>query len=292
MANVASGGVGPDAPAELGSILAEHGLEARVCTPEVHELEGCLRTAIAAAPDLLIILAGDGTIRAAAELAGPDGPVIAPLPGGTMNMLPHAVYGRRTWPEALRLALSEGEVRTVGGGRVEGHRFLCGAILGSPALWQPAREAVRDGRLRLAWRRARLALDRAFTGRLRYELDGEARVRGARGKAEALVLMCPVASRALDGEARVLEAAALNVHGAAEAVRLGINAIVRDWREDPAVENQPCRRARIWSPRAIPAVLDGEAVTLQGATEVVYEAAVVRLLAPPGMDTRPERGGA
>jgi len=130
VANVASGGVGPDAPDQLAEILAEYGVKARICTPEIKELSQCLATSLAAEPDLLIILAGDGTARAAAELAGPKGPLIAPLPGGTMNMLPHAVYGVRPWPEALRLALDAGEERLVGGGRVEGHRFLCGAILG------------------------------------------------------------------------------------------------------------------------------------------------------------------
>jgi diacylglycerol kinase family enzyme len=54
---------------------------------------------IDSAPDAVLVLAGDGTARAAAEMAGPDGPLIAPLPGGTMNMLPRAsmatVTGRR-----------------------------------------------------------------------------------------------------------------------------------------------------------------------------------------------------
>src|SRR6478609_8501473 len=93
--NTASGSVGPNAPAELESLLSEYGAGASICSPEAGELEGCLRAAVDSAPDLLIVLAGDGTARAAAQLAGPDGPVIAPLPGGTMNMLPHAVYGQR-----------------------------------------------------------------------------------------------------------------------------------------------------------------------------------------------------
>lgn len=240
------------------------------------ELGECLASCVAAEPDLLVILAGDGTARSAAELCGPKGPMIAPLPGGTMNMLPHAVYGARPWAEALRLALDEGEERLIGGGCVEGHRFLCGAVLGSPALWAPAREAVRDGELRLAWRRGKRALDRAFTGRLRYAVNG-----GPRHKAEALVLMCPVASAALDQEDQVLEAAGLNIQGAGEVLRLGLNALVRDWRDDPAVETHPCRSAKVWSARAIPALLDGESVRLKAATEIRYEPAICRLLAPP-----------
>jgi diacylglycerol kinase family enzyme len=276
VANIASGSVGPDAPDQLAAIFAEYGIAARICAPAPQELESCLKAAVDAGPDLLVVLAGDGTARLAAELCGPEGPLLAPLPGGTMNMLPHAVYGQRPWPEALRLALDTGESRTLGGGEVEGHRFLCAAILGSPALWAPAREAVRKGKVRLAWIRAQRALRRAFTGRLRYALDG-----GARDKTEAMILMCPIASKAMDADAGALEAAALNVHGAAEALRLGVNAILRDWRLDPAVENQPCQVARVWSPQPIPAILDGETVRLGSVIEVRYVPCVARILALP-----------
>jgi diacylglycerol kinase family enzyme len=276
VANVAAGGVGPQAADELAAIFAEYGIAAHICTPQIAELSECLRAGIAADPDLLVVLAGDGTARSAAELAGADGPPIAPLPGGTMNMLSHAIYGVRPWQEALRLALDAGELRVIGGGSVEGKRFLCGAILGSPALWAPAREAVREGKGGLALRRARRALKRAFTGRLRYSLDG-----GGRAKTEALVLLCPVASKALGEADQVLEAAALNVRGAGEILRLGLNAVVRDWRFDPAVESEPCHVARVWSAHSIPAVLDGESVRLRGLIEVRYEPAVCRVLAPP-----------
>lgn len=276
VANIASGSVGPDAPEALARLFAEYGVNANISAPEAGDILKALTRAVDAAPDLLVILAGDGTARAAAELAGPKGPLIAPLPGGTMNMLPHAVYGVRPWPEALRLALEKGEERLLGGGEVEGHHFLCAAILGPPALWAPAREAVREGKARLAFLRAQKAFRRAFTGRLRYSLDG-----GQRDKAEALILICPIASKALDTETAALEAAALNVHGAGDALRLGVNAIVRDWREDPAVEHQPCKIARVWSPQSIPALLDGETVRLSGLTEIRYEPAIVRVLTPP-----------
>lgn len=276
VANLASGSVGSGAREELETIFAEYGISARICTPQAGELRDCLRAAVDSGPDLLAVLAGDGTARSAAELAGPEGPLVAPLAGGTMNMLPYAVYGKRPWQEALRDLLEAGEVRELGGGSVEGHRFLCGAILGSPARLGAAREAARAGRIRLAVRRTHRALRRAFTGRLRYSLDD-----GPREKAEALVLMCPIASKALDNETPALEAAALSPHGAGEALRLGINAIIRDWRVDPAVENQPCRIARVWSAHGIPALLDGESVLLPPLAEVIYDPKVCRVLAPP-----------
>lgn len=260
----------------MAEIFRQAGIAAHICAPETGELENCLRAAIDTRPDLLVVLAGDGTARAAAELAGPRGPLLAPLAGGTMNMLPHAVYGARPWPDALREILARGEERVLGGGEVEGRKFLCGAILGSPALLAPAREAMREGRLRLAWSRARRALGRAFTGRLRYELDT-----GGRAKAEALIVMCPVASRALDAEAQALEAAGIDIHRAGEILRLGLNAVIGDWRTDPAVETQAARRIQVWSARSIPAILDGESVRLARTAEIRFVPAVCRVLAPP-----------
>lgn len=193
-----------------------------------------------------------------------------------MNMLPYAIYGQRSWQDALTVALAEGEERVIGGGEVEGRRFLVAAILGSPALWAPAREAVREGRHKLAFLRARRALRRAFTGRLRYAIDN-----GPREKAEALTFMCPLTSRVLDDADQALEAAALDVTSAAEAFRLGVHALVGDWRDDPAVTVRRCRSARVWASSGIPALLDGELVRLGRMAEVTWRPTVARVLALP-----------
>jgi len=276
VANVASGSVGKSAPAEIEKILSDYGLSPHVWAPEPQDLVTCLRAAVDAAPDLLIVLAGDGTARAAAELAGPDGPVIAPLPGGTMNMLPHAIYGQRSWQTALSIALDRGFERPIGGGEVDGHSFLVAAVLGSPALWAPAREAARFGKPKLAWMRARRALRRAFAGRLRYVLDS-----GPREKAEALIFMCPLTSRVLNNDEAALEAAALDVKDTADAFRLGFHALTGDWRDAPGVEMAQCQIAHIWSAHGIPAMLDGESVQLRTLAEVRYTAKVARILAIP-----------
>ncbi|WP_293468274.1 diacylglycerol kinase family protein [Phenylobacterium sp.] len=274
--NVASGSVGSNAPAELEKLLGEFGVTARVRTPQPGQLIDQLKAAVDAGPDLLITLAGDGTVRAAAELCGPDGPMLAPLPGGTMNMMPHAVYGQRSWQDALRVALEDGRERDLGGGCIDGHRFLCAAILGSPARLASAREAARSGNLIEAFGKVRHAVQRAFTGRLRYQLDGH-----GRSKAEALVLMCPIASKVMHAEDPALEAAALNPSGAGEILRLGLNALVRDWRVDPSVEDQFCRRAHVWAAQGIPALLDGEIVRLPSVVDVRYDPKVCRVLTPP-----------
>jgi diacylglycerol kinase family enzyme len=276
VANVASGSVGKTAPAEIEKILSDFGLAPHVWSPEPKDIESCLRAAVDAAPDLLIVLAGDGTARAAAELAGPDGPMIAPLPGGTMNMLPHAIYGQRTWQTALSVALDKGFEQSIGGGEVDGHSFLVAAIMGSPALWAPAREAARFGKPKLAWLRARRALRRAFAGRLRYILDA-----GQREKAEALIFMCPLTSRGMNNDEATLEAAALDVRDTLDAFRLGFHALTGDWRDAPGVEVAKCHVARVWSAHGIPAILDGESVMLKTLAEVRYNPKVARILAIP-----------
>ena len=276
VANCASGSVGKTAPAQVEKILGELGLTATIHAPEPGDLTDSLRAAVAAKPDLLIILAGDGTARAAAELCGPNGPLIAPLPGGTMNMLPHAIYGQRSWQEALALALTKGVERPIGGGDVDGNRFMVAAILGAPALWAPAREAARFGMARKAIRNARLAFGRAFSGRLRYILDN-----GPREKAEALIFMCPLTSRALSEDDAALEAAGVDVQNAAEAIRLGFHALAGDWRTAPNVEVERCQVARVWAAHSIPALVDGELVRLKPLSEIRYIPKIARVLALP-----------
>lgn len=274
--NEASGSVAAGASEALEEIVQQYGLAVRVAGVTPKEIGPALERAIAAKPDLLIVLAGDGTARLAAELAGPKGPYVAPLPGGTMNVLPKAFYGDRDWQAALHACLSEGIERPVSGGCVNGRHFFVAAILGSPALWAPARESVRSGRFTEAARRALRAWDRAFSGDIRYKLDD-----GPIGRAEALSVLCPLISKVMDEET-ALEAAVLTPSGAAEAFRLAFKALWGDWRADPAVETQPCRRGVVLARGRIPAILDGETVRLPRRAEIEFRRVAFRALAPAG----------
>ncbi|MGZ6039465.1 MAG: diacylglycerol kinase family lipid kinase, partial [Phenylobacterium sp.] len=164
----------------------------------------------------------------------------------------------------------------IGGGVVDGHSFLVAAIFGSPALWAPAREAARFGQAKLAWLRARRAMRRTFQGRLRYILDDH-----PREKAEALIFICPLTSRAMSDDEMALEAAALDVKGTGDLVRLGLHAVTGDWRDSPGVEVTPCRVAHVWASHGIPALLDGETVQLKTMAEVRYMPKLARILAIP-----------
>ncbi|MFN3815386.1 diacylglycerol/lipid kinase family protein [Brevundimonas sp.] len=274
LVNPMSGGVGANAAAEATELLAGFACVSEVLLLDGESMDRTIEEALEGRPDLLVVLAGDGTARAVASRAGPDGPLVAPLPGGTMNMLPKALYGTTDWKAALTAILSDGEPRYVSGGEVEGHAFYCAAILGAPALWAPAREALRGGKLKLALTHARRAWRRAFSGRIRFDLDG-----GPRQRAEALVLISPMISRALD-EPIGLEAAIMNPHAASDAFRLAAHALFDDWRLDPSVKTQAARRIRIAARSRVPAVLDGEPLMLQHDTVITFRPKAFRALAP------------
>jgi len=272
--NPAAGGVGPDSDQALKTVLDEFGLDSHVVMPDPGMIEDALRSAIEAKPDLLIVVAGDGTAGRAAELCGPDGPMLAPLPGGTMNMLPHALYGPVSWRDALVAALTHGQERMVSGGEISGRRFYCAAILGSPAFWQPAREAARAGDIRRAWRKAVVALRRAFMTRLRFQVEGR-----PSHKAVALSLICPLVSRALDCET-ALEAAGLDIQDAVQVFRLALNNLLGDWRRDPGVITEAALNGRAWAKRPIPCLVDGELHWLEREVSFQFRPEAFRALAP------------
>lgn len=278
LVNSLSGSVGPRAVEEAEAILADYGCKSTVTALEPGQFDQQIQTALDAKPDVLFVLAGDGTAGTIASRAGPDGPLIAPLPGGTMNMLPKALYGTADWKAALRRALEAGAAQDVAGGEISDgtvkRAFYCAAILGSPALWAPAREAIRTGKLRLAWTYGRRALKRAFTGRLRFSLDGRADRR-----AEALVLISPMISKVME-EDTGLEAAAMNPADAIEAFRMAAHAVLDDWRQDPAVTTRSIRKASVRARSRIPAVIDGEPVLLKHTAEIRFIRRAFRALAP------------
>jgi len=273
--NSAAGSVGPDAADALSALVAEHGYQLALSAPAPGEIGKAVREAVDAAPDLLLILAGDGTARLAAELSGPDGPMVAPLAGGTLNMLPHAIYGAIPWRDALTALLDGGVEQDVSGGKVDGRAFFVAAVLGSPALWSNAREALRKGRLLEMGRRAQHALSRAFSGPLRFGVDG-----GAGGVAEALALITPLVSKKLEGQT-ALEMAAFDLKDALEVARLAFNGLLGEWRNDPAVRAHPVERGWASARRRIPCILDGESLQLPRKVGFEFTPRAFRTLAPP-----------
>jgi diacylglycerol kinase family enzyme len=278
LVNPASGGVGPGAAAELAALLADLGLEHQVSELTPGDCAPAVRAAVAGEPDLVVVLGGDGTARLVAETCGPDGPLVAPLSGGTMNKLGRALYGTRPWREALTAALTHGRPRWVPGGEAGGRAFYCGAVLGSPALLAPAREAIRSHELGRAWRRAVIASRKALISRVSYQLNG------ATGHGVAISLICPTVSRTSRRHARALKAAVLDPpQGEARAkagVRLALSNLIGDWRDDPEI-TWPCVSGRAWARTSIPIMLDGEFFRLGRVVDIRFQPRAFRALVPP-----------
>lgn len=261
--NTSSGSCDAGAEHELEAILEETGCRAVKVWCGGGEAVGAALGEVGSHDlDVLIVLGGDGTIRSAAESCSAEGPYLVPLPGGTMNMLPKALYGERSWQDALRATLTAPEVQRVNGGRIGQDQFFVVATIGNPSLWAEAREAVREGEIGKAVEQGVDALKKAFGNSLRYSFDGQS------GEAEAVSILCPLTSRAMEDDETALEVAVITPQGAVDAFKLALRTLFSEWRNDPNVVTAKARRVELASDEPIPAILDGETVEL-GATAVV-----------------------
>lgn len=242
------------------------------------ELEGALRSAVDTA-DVLIVLGGDGTIGTAAGLCQGDGaPLLIPLPGGTMNMLPKALYGARSWQDALAATLNAPAIQEVSGGDLAGKRFYCAAILGAPSLWADAREAVREGHLLEAAQRAVTATKRSLTDAVEYEFGA------TKGSADAVAVICPLVSGALKDDERTLEAVALDPSTAVGLFGLAFHAAFDGWRNDASVTRVKARTVRVEGHGDLPVLLDGEKVEVGATATISFVPRAFRSLVPGATD--------
>jgi diacylglycerol kinase family enzyme len=85
---------------------------------------------------------------------------LIPLPGGTMNMLPRALYGDLSWEDVLKNTLAAPSTKVLSGGRVANKRFFIAAIVGAPALWTQPRESMREGNIADAIKKGSVALSK------------------------------------------------------------------------------------------------------------------------------------
>jgi diacylglycerol kinase family enzyme len=225
--------------------------------------------------DVLIVLGGDGTIRTAAEACAQQGLYLIPLPGGTMNMLPRALYGDLSWEEALEKTLAAPSAKVLSGGRVAGKQFFITAILGAASLWAEPRESIREGDIGGAIEKARVAFQNTFGTKVRYLITGE-----IKGEAEAVALICPLISEEMSDSEQALEAAIVDVETAAEVIGLVTAAALGKWRDDRNILLSKTKRLRVQSSKDIPAILDGERVNLGGSAEIDFVPKAINVLMP------------
>ena len=272
--NTASGSCDENSASEVRKIFDKAGFSrAEVISAVPSAIAKALIHAVAEA-DVLVVLGGDGTNRAAADLC--DGGVfLIPLPGGTMNRLPKAIYGERAWRQVLTDTLAAPRVQEVSGGKVGDYGFFVSALLGAPALWADAREAVRGGHLVKASRWALTAARRSFTEPLNY-VFGDA----VQGAAEAVAVICPFTSREMTGDEPMLEAVALDLRTAGEVLQLGWHAIFDDWRKDPSVTRAKVKTLQVTGHGRVPVMLDGEKMRMGRRVTIRFVPVAFRALCP------------
>lgn len=264
--NTASGSCTQEAEEELKRIMHGEGVTiAKVWRGHGRGIRRMLKEIPQTSLDVLIVLGGDGTIRSAAMVCASDKPLLVPLPGGTMNMLPRALYGERSWQDALRDTLRNPTEKEVSAGKVCGEEFYIAAIIGAPARFARARELWREGSYREALQSALRILSSVFTEQVTYQFGGE-----ERGRARSIVALCPLTSKRLHEAEQVLEAATIDVAHMGEVLALTTAAALGDWRDDSKVSMRHARRFLVRARTAIPVILDGESLPCGKSLEVEF----------------------
>jgi len=274
--NTSSGGCDSESEQKIFSILTRAGIvEPKVWCGEAKEMERSFAEAAGQKLEVLIVLGGDGTIRTAAEVCAEKGPYLIPLPGGTMNMLPRALYGDVAWEESLKNTLAAPSLKVLSGGRIAGKQFLIAAIVGAPALLVEPRESMREGNIVDAIEKGSVAFRKMFETKIQYLISDD-----MKGEAEAVALICPLISEQMSDSEQALEAAVVDVESAAEVVRLATTAAFGKWRDDRNILLTKTKRVDVQSSEDIPATLDGERVNLGRSAEIDFVSRALTVLVP------------
>jgi len=274
--NTSSGGCDLDSEQKMINILNAAGIVgSRAWCGGAKEIDRSFAEAAEQQLQVLIVLGGDGTIRTAAEACAKKGTYLIPLPGGTMNMLPRALYGETSWEEALRNALAAPSAKILSAGRIVNKHFFIAAIVGAPALWAEPREALREGDIVDAIEKGSVAFQHMFETKVQYLISEE-----IKGEAEAMALICPLISQEMSNWEQALEAAVIDVESAAEVIGLASTAAFGKWRDDRNILLTKTKRVDVQSSNDIPAMLDGETVNLGRRAEIDFVSRAVNVIVP------------
>jgi diacylglycerol kinase family enzyme len=274
--NTSSGGGDSESEQKMLSILSRAGIvEPKVWCGEAKEMERFFAELAGQELDIFIVLGGDGTIRTAAEACAEKGPYLIPLPGGTMNMLPRALYGDVSWEDALKNALTAPSAKVLSGGRIADKQFFIAAIVGAPALWAEPRESIREGDIVDAIKKGSVAFRNMLETKVKYLISEE-----IKGEAEAVALICPLISEEMSDSEQALEAAIIDVESAAKLIGLATTAAFGKWRDNRNILLTKTKRVRVQSSKDIPATLDGENVSLGTTAEIDFVSKALTVIVP------------
>jgi diacylglycerol kinase family enzyme len=282
--NISSGGCDSESEAEILDILEGAGVtNCKTWCGESNQIERAFAEATTNNLGVLVVLGGDGTIRTAAEACTGTDSYLLPLPGGTLNILPRALYGDLSWQEALKTTLAAPLMKALSGGRVGDELFFVAAIVGAPGLWMEARESIRERDIVDAVEKSTVAFQAMFDTKIRYSISSE-----TSGEAEVVAIICPLVSERISDAEQALEAAAIDVENAAELLGLATAAAFGKWRDDKSVTLTKTQRVTVQSDRDIPIFLDGERVNVGKTAEISFVPDAVNVIVPQPNKPRKE----
>ena len=218
---------------------------------------------------------GDGTLRAAAEACTGTDTYLLPLPGGTLNMLPRALYGDLSWQEALKSTLATPSSKVLSAGRTRDELFFVAAIVGAPGLWMEARESICEREFGDALEKSAVALRAMFETKIRYSISS-----GARGEADVLAVICPLVSEEMSDSEQALEAAAIEVENARKLLGLATASAFGKRRDDESVTLTKTHKIVVESDKDIPVFLDGEKVQAGKKADITFVPRAVNVIVP------------
>jgi diacylglycerol kinase family enzyme len=274
--NISSGGCDSESEAEMLDIVKGSGVaNCKTWCGESDQIERTFAEAATHKPEVLVVLGGDGTIRTAAEACTGTDTYLLPLPGGTLNVLPRALYGDASWQDALKETLANPLTKALSGGRIGDKLFFVAAVVGAPALWMEARESIREREIVDAVEKSVVAFQAMFDTQIRYSISPE-----KRGEAEVVAVICPLVSEEMSDSEQALEAAAINMESAAELLGFATAAAFGQWRDDESVTLTKTRQVTVQSTRDIPLFLDGERVRAGKSAEINFVPKAVNVIVP------------
>ena len=260
--NPRSGSVPEDAASEIETVLEGLGHTPTITLLDGDDIAGPIKACLESSPDLVIVWSGDGTVACAFENAGPDGPPILPLPGGTMNLFHKQIHGGPCeWRECLERGLSDGVEIDVPAGKAGDRTFYVAAMAGNLTDLTGPREAMRKGHLIEAIQALSGSdlLDLRTT--MTYELDGSDTAPET-GYATAISVFVGTQ------EETELEFAVIDPDNPIELAAAGFSALFDDWRNAAGVTSGHVRSITLHHERGheLRATLDGEPVRLKSGT--------------------------
>jgi diacylglycerol kinase family enzyme len=274
--NTSSGGCDAESETDMLDILKSAGVtNCKTWCGGSDQIERAFAEAATHKPGVLIVLGGDGTIRTAAEACSGTSTCLLPLPGGTLNVLPRALYEDSSWQEALKATLANPLTKELSGGRVGDKLFFVAAVVGAPGLWMEAREAIREGDIFNAVGKAGVALQEMFDTRIEYVISP-----AVNGEAEVVAVICPLVSEQMRDSEQALEAAAIDVENASQLLGLATAAAFGKWRDNESVTLTKTDQVTVQSKKDIPLFLDGERVKVGKKADIRFVANTVNVIVP------------